>query len=174
MKTSVTTSGGEDTALARNPGTSASAAPVTDLLRGLGGTRRGIVPAQARISLTETTEVVVTGVEKKKNQHSFAESIYPPRSTAPVQPPAPSLPRPQHLAFPTVHYPAPNETAPEKSSTRLSEVLPRPSHREDVNRKCYASLDTKGLMKLPTIPFDIADGNSQMNLVNLLLPSRRL
>ncbi|CAM9918587.1 unnamed protein product, partial [Ascophyllum nodosum] len=84
----------------------------------------------------------------------------------PKQLPAPSLPRLQQVAFPTVHHPTPSEPAFEKYSVLLSEISSRPSQREDVNRKCYASLDTKGLMKLPSIPFDIADGNSQMNLVN--------
>ena len=103
---------------------------------------------------------------KENNQDSSAESTSPARSTAPIQPPAPSLLRPQHLALPTVHHPAPSEPASETFFTRLSQFSSRPSHREDVNRKCYASLDTKGLMKLPMIPFDIADGNFQMNLVN--------
>ena len=42
--------------------------PVTDLLRDPGGKRRVIVPAavQAPISLVETTDVVVTGVEERK------------------------------------------------------------------------------------------------------------
>ena len=102
---------------------------------------------------------------KENNQEGSAESAPPSRSTAPVQLSAPPLPRPQHLALPTVLHPAPSEPASE-TFTRLSEVSSRPSQREDANRKCYASLDTKGLMKLPTIPFDIADGNSRMNLVN--------
>ena len=103
---------------------------------------------------------------KEKNHYSSAEHGSPSRSTAPVQFSAPSLPRPQLLALPTVHHPAPSEPASKTSSTRLSEVSSCPSHEEDVNRKCYASLDTKGLMTLPAIPFDIADGNSHMNLVN--------
>ncbi|CAN0030228.1 unnamed protein product, partial [Ascophyllum nodosum] len=103
---------------------------------------------------------------KGKNRDSSADSSSPSRSPAPEQLPAPSLPRLQQVAFPTVHHPTPNEPASEKSSVFLSEISSRPSQREDVNRKCHASLDTKGLMKLPSIPFDIADGNSQMNLVN--------
>ena len=99
---------------------------------------------------------------KGKNRDSSADSSSP----APKQLPAPSLPRLQQVAFPTVHHPTPSEPASEKYSVLLSEISSRPSQREDVNRKCYASLDTKGLMKLPSIPFDIADGNSQMNLVN--------
>ena len=61
-------------------------------------------------------------------------------------------------------YPLPRQSL--KHSTLLPEISSRPSQKEDVNRECYASLDTNGLMKLPAIPFDIADGNSQMNLVN--------
>ena len=63
-KTVVTTSGGEDTALARTPGTPASAAPVTDLLRDPGGEIKVIVPATALApsTLAETIDVVVTGV----------------------------------------------------------------------------------------------------------------
>ena len=48
----------------------------------------------------------------------------------------------------------------------VSKILSRPNQRKGVNCKCYASLDTKGLMKVPTIPFDTADGNFQINLVN--------
>ena len=103
---------------------------------------------------------------KEKNQDRSAESVSPSPSPAPEQPPAPSLPRPQHLVLSTVHHPAPSEPASEKSSTLLSEISSRPSQREDVNRKCYASLDNKGLMKLLSIPFDTADGNFRMNLVN--------
>ena len=96
---------------------------------------------------------------KEKNEDGSAKSASSSRSSAPEQLPAPSLPKPQHLALATVHHPAPSEPASEKSSMRLSEVSSCPSHREDANRKCYAFLDTKGLMKLPTIPFDIADRN---------------
>ena len=103
---------------------------------------------------------------KEKNQDHSAGSAFPSRLLAPEQPPAPSLPRPQHIVLPTVHRPAPSEPASEKPSTLLSEISFRPNQREGVNRKCYASLDTKGLMKVPTIPFDTADGNSQINLVN--------
>ena len=66
MKTPVTICGVEGTALVRTPGTPASAAPVNHLLRDPGGTRGEIVPALARISLAETTDVAVTGVGKKK------------------------------------------------------------------------------------------------------------
>ena len=45
-------------------------------------------------------------------------------------------------------------------------MLSHLSQREDVNRKCYASLDTKSLTKLPTTPFDFTDGNFLMNLVD--------
>ena len=68
VKTPVTTGGGEGKALARNPGTSASAAPATDLLRDPGETRRVTVPALAQISLAETTDVAVTGEGKKKSR----------------------------------------------------------------------------------------------------------
>ena len=94
------------------------------------------------------------------NRDGSAESASTSRSPAPKQLPAPSLSRLQQVAFPTVHHPTPSEPASVKSSALLSEISSRPSQREDVNRKCYASLDTKGLMKLPSIPFDIADGNS--------------
>ena len=67
VKTGVTTSGGESTASARTPETPASAAPVTNLLRDPGETRRVIVPALAPISLAETTDGVVTVVLKAKN-----------------------------------------------------------------------------------------------------------
>ena len=103
---------------------------------------------------------------KEKNQDRSAGSASPSRLPAPEQPPAPSLPRPQHIVLPTVHRPAPSEPASEKPSTLLSEISFRPNQREGVNRKCYASLDTKSLMKLPTISFDTADENSQINLVN--------
>ena len=103
---------------------------------------------------------------KEINRYRSAESLSSSRSPAPKQLPTPSLPRPQHAAFPTIHHPTPSEPAPENSYALLSEISSRPSEREDANRKCYASLDTKGLMKLPAIPFDIADGNSRMNLVN--------
>ena len=66
MKTAVTTRGGEDTALARTPGTPASVAPKTDLLRDPGGTRRVIVPATAQISPTERTDAAVIGIKAKK------------------------------------------------------------------------------------------------------------
>ena len=66
VKTAVTTSDGEGTALARTSGTPASAAPETDLLRDPGWTRRVIVSALAQISLAETADVAVTGVGKKK------------------------------------------------------------------------------------------------------------
>ena len=126
------------------------AAPVTDLLRAPGGKRRVIVPATALapITLAETTDLTVTGLGDNKNQDNSTESASPSRSTAPVQLPAPSLPRPQHLPLLAVHHPGPSETA-HKNSTRISEVSSRPSQREDVNRKCYASLDSKGLMKFP-------------------------
>ena len=103
---------------------------------------------------------------KEKTRDSSVHSSSPSRSPAPKQLSSPSLPGLHRVAFPTVHHPAPSEPAPEKSSALLSEISSRPSQREDVNRKCYASLDTKGLMKLPLIPFDIAEGNSHMNLVN--------
>ena len=103
---------------------------------------------------------------KEINRDRSAEAAVTSRSPAPKQLPAPFLPRPQHVAFPTVHHPTPSEPASEKFSALLSEVFSRPSQREDANHKCYASLDTKGLMKLPSTPFDIADGNSRMNLVN--------
>ena len=103
---------------------------------------------------------------KEINRDRSAESSSSSRSPAPKQLPVPSLPRPQHVAFPIVHHPTPSEPAPEKYSALLSEISSRPSQREDVNHKCYASLDTNGLMKLPSIPFDIADGNHRMNLVN--------
>ena len=165
-KTPVTTAGGSGTALAWTSRTPACAARVADLLRDPGGTRRVIVLVLAQIPLAETADVAVTGVEKRKNQDRSAGSASPSRLPAPEQPPAPSLPGPQHIVLPTVHRPAPSEPASEKPSTLLSEISFRPNQREGVNRKCYASLDTKSLMKLPTIPFDTADGNSQMNLVN--------
>ena len=104
---------------------------------------------------------------EEKNQDRSAESASSSRSPAPKQPIYPSLSRPQHVAFPTVHHPAPSDPASEKSSALLSEISSRPRQEEDVNRKCYASLDIKGLMKLPSIPFDIAERNSRMNLVSL-------
>ena len=148
---------------------------MTDLLRAPCGKRRVIVPVTALgpITLAETTDVILTGVEKNKNLDNSAESASLSRSTTPVQLRAPSLSRPQYLPLFTVHHPGPSKTAYE-NSTRMSEVSARPSQREDVNRKCYASLDTKGLIKLPTIRFDIGDENSQMNLLNSLLPSERL
>ena len=101
-----------------------------------------------------------------KSQDRSVDSASPSRSPALEQLLALPLPRPQHLVLPTVHHPATSEPASEKSSALLSEISSRPSQREYVNRKCYASLDTKGLMKLPSIPFDITDGNSRVNLVN--------
>ena len=83
---------------------------------------------------------------KKQNPDNYAEPASLSRSTAPVQLPAPSRSRPQHLPFLTVHHPGPSNTA-YGNFTRISEVSSRPSQRKDVNRKCYASLDTKGLMK---------------------------
>ena len=127
---------------------------MTDLLRDPGGTGRVILhDVLAQISLAETVDVAVTGVENKKKQDRSAESTSWSRSPAPEQLPAPPLPKPQH--------PAPSKPASEKSSALLSGVLSRLSQREGVNRKYYASLDTKGLMKLPTIPFDTADGSSR-------------
>ena len=92
-----------------------------------------------------------------KRQDRSAGSASPTRSPASELLPAPPLPRPQHLAFLTVHHPAPSEPASETSSALLSEISSSLSQREDVNRKCYASLDTKGPMKLPSIPFAVAD-----------------
>ena len=68
VKTAVTTSGGEDIAPAKTRRTPASAPPATYLLRDPGGNRRVIVPATtlAPISLAETTDVAVTGVQEKK------------------------------------------------------------------------------------------------------------
>ena len=166
VKTAGTTSGGEGTALTRTPGTPASAAAETDLLRDPGGTRRVIVFCSSSDFSRQDNRRRSHRCRKENNQDSSTESASPSRSPAPEQLPAPSLPRPQHLALPTVYHPAPSQPVPENSYTRLSEVSSRPSHREDANRKCYASLGTKSLMKLPTIPFDIADGNSQMNIVN--------
>ena len=139
---------------------------MTNFLRDPGGERREIVPATALvpIPLAEIIDVAATGVEKK-NQDGSAESTSPSRSTALIQLPAPSLSRPQHLTLPTVHHSVLSETASE-TSTRLSEIASHPGLREDVNRKCYASLGTKGLMKLPTIPFDFDGGKSLMNLAN--------
>ena len=65
VKTAVTTSAGKGTALAKTPGTPASATPEIDLLWNPGGTRRVTIPALAQISLAETTDVAVTGVGKK-------------------------------------------------------------------------------------------------------------
>ena len=67
VKTPVTTAGGAG-ALARTSRTPASAAPVADLLQDLGGTRRLIVPVVAQISLAETADVAVTGVENIKTK----------------------------------------------------------------------------------------------------------
>ena len=78
VKTPVTTAGGAGTALARTSRTPASSAPVTDLLRDPGGTRRPIVPVLAQISLAETADVAVTGVEKKKNKIALQNPhLYP-------------------------------------------------------------------------------------------------
>ena len=103
---------------------------------------------------------------KQTNRDRSAESASSSRSPAPKQLPGPSLPRPDPVAFPTVHHPTPSESASKTSSALLSEIPSRPSQQQDVIRKCYASLDTNGLMKLPSVPFDIADGNSRINLVN--------
>ena len=111
---------------------------------------------------------------EEKTRDSSADSSSPSRSPASKQLPAPSLPRLQQVAFPAVHHPTPSEPASEKSSVLLSEISSRPSQREDVNRKCYASLDTKGLMKLPSIPFDIADGNSHASLKEAVAQIRDL
>ena len=56
---------------------------------------------------------------KEKNEDRSSESASPARSTAPIQLPAPPLPRPQHLTLPTVHHPAPSDLASEKSLTLL-------------------------------------------------------
>ena len=94
---------------------------------------------------------------KVKSQNCSADFASSSRSPAPELFPAPRLPRPHHPVFPIVHHPAPSEPASEKSFALLSEISSRLSQREDVNRKCYASLNTKSLMKLPSIPFDVAD-----------------
>ena len=65
VKTAVTTSDGESTALTRTPVTPASAAPVTNFLRSPGGKRGVIVPALASSRLVETTDVAVAGVENE-------------------------------------------------------------------------------------------------------------
>ena len=103
---------------------------------------------------------------KEKHQDHSAISASPSRSPALEQLPAPPLLRPQHLVPPTVHHPAPSEPASEKSSTLLSEISSRPSQREDVSRQCYTLPGTKSPMKLPTVLFKTAEGNSQMNFVN--------
>ena len=102
----------------------------------------------------------------RRRRETNRESEFSTRSTAPIQPSTSPLQTPQHHAFPIIHHPVPCEPASEKPPARLSEVWSPHSQREDVNRKCYASLDTKGLMKLSTIPFDITNGNSQMNLAS--------
>ena len=94
---------------------------------------------------------------KVKSQDRSVDSASPSRSPALELLSAPPLPRSHLPAFTTVHHPYPSEPASETSSALLSEISSRPSQREDVNRKCYASLDTKGLMKLPSIPFDVAE-----------------
>ena len=68
VKIPVTTVGGADTALARTSRTLPSVAPVADLLRDPGGTRRLIVPVPAQISLAETADVAVTGVLKRNTK----------------------------------------------------------------------------------------------------------
>ena len=104
--------------------------------------------------------------ERENIRDSSSESASPARPTAPIQPSASPLQRSQHFALPSVYHPVPSEPASKNSSTRLPGVSSRPNQGEDVSRKCYASVDTKGLMKLTTIPFDIADGNFQMKPVN--------
>ena len=166
VKIEVATSAGEDRALARTLGTPANAASVTDLLWDPGGTRRVTVSALAQISLAKTTEVAVTGAGKKNTQIALQNPL--------LHPDHPRLynfllPLSQdHSISRILQYivrPQAN-TRPKNPSTRLSEVSFRPSHREGVNSNYHASLDTKGLMKLPSIPFDIADGNVKINLVD--------
>ena len=68
VKTPMTTAGGAGTAFARTSRTPASAAPVADLLRDPGGTRRVVVSILAHIPLAETADVAVTGVEKRESK----------------------------------------------------------------------------------------------------------
>ena len=65
VETLGTASSGAGTTLARTSRTPASAAPVTDLLRDPGGTRRAIAPTLAQIPLFATTDVAATGVGRK-------------------------------------------------------------------------------------------------------------
>ena len=68
METLVTTSGGAGTSLARTSRTTASTAPMADILRDPGGTGRAIAPTLAQIPLAATTDVAATGVGREKTE----------------------------------------------------------------------------------------------------------
>ena len=68
VNTSVTTAGGAGAALARTSRSPTGAAPMTDLRRDPGGSRRIIVPALAQICFAETADVAV---EKRKTKISL-------------------------------------------------------------------------------------------------------
>ena len=78
VKTPATTAGGAGTALAWTSRTPASAARVADLLRDPGWTRRVIVPVLAQISLAETADVAVTGVEKRQTKIALQDPHFHP------------------------------------------------------------------------------------------------
>ena len=166
--TVVTTSGGEEKALARTPRTPASADPVTDLLRNLGGERRVIVPATtlAPSTLAETIDGAVTGVlEEKKIGLVFRIGISSPINRADTNSCTPSPKTTASRASCSTSL-GPKQNCIRKIHALVRGLVP-PEPERWPKSQILRVPRSKGLMKLPTIPFDIADGISELNFVVL-------